>query len=84
MAIEMEGFDSFLDAVSPALPLDTVHVVCVEEKLSLSQRYKLRKLVESEASQKRVQDFYTFIKKFPECNANPEDVYNEVIGKITD
>jgi len=61
---------------------DKVHLLCVEEKLSLLQRYKLRQLIKSEKARKRVQDFSEFIKKFPECDADPEAVYEQIVEKI--
>ena len=86
LAIEMKELNSLVEDTSTALqlPLDKVPLVCIEEKLSLLQRYKLRKLIESEKVQKRVQHFNEFIKKFPECDADPEAVYEQVVEKITE
>lgn len=85
LAIEMKKLNSLVEDTSTALqlPLDKVPLVCVEEKLSLLQRFKLRKLIESERVQKRVQHFNEFIKQFPECDADPEAVYEQVVEKIT-
>jgi hypothetical protein len=81
---EMKNLNSLVEDTSTALqlPLDKVPLVCVEEKLSLLQRFKLRKLIESERVQKRVQHFNEFIKQFPECDADPETVYEQVVEKI--
>jgi hypothetical protein len=86
LAIEMKKLNSLVEDTSTALqlPLDKVPLVCVEEKLSLLQRFKLRKLIESERVQKRVQHFNEFIKQFPECDADPEAVYEQVVEKITE
>ena len=86
LVIEMKKLNSLVEDTSTALqlPLDKVPLVCVEEKLSLLQRFKLRKLIESERAQKRVQHFSEFIKKFPECDADPEAVYEQVVEKITE
>jgi len=86
LAIEMKKLNSLVEDTSTALqlPLDKVSLVCVEEKLSLLQRFKLRKLIESERVQKRVQHFNEFIKQFPECDADPEAVYEQVVEKITE
>lgn len=86
LAIEMKELNSLVEDTSTALqlPLDKVPLVCVEEKLSLLQRFKLRKLIESERARKRVQHFNEFIKKFPECDADPEAVYEQVVEKITE
>jgi len=86
LAIEMKELNSLVEDTSTALqlPLEKVPLVCVEEKLSLLQHFKLRKLIESERTRKRVQHFNEFIKKFPECNADPEAVYEQVVEKITE
>jgi len=80
LAIEMKELKSLVEDASTALqlPLDKVPLVCVEEKLSLLQRYKLRQLIKSEKARKRVQYFSEFIKKFPECDADPESVYEQI------
>jgi len=86
LAIEMVKLNSMVEDTSTALqlPLDKVSLVCVEEKLSLLQRFKLRQLIKSERVQKRVQHFSEFIKQFPECDVDPKDVYEQVVGKITE
>lgn len=73
---------SVLEPASPALA--KAPLVCVEEKLSLVQRYKLREMIESDKARKRVQHFNEFIKKFPECNPDPKLVYEEVVQKIVE
>ena len=85
LAIEMVKLNPLTEntLTTLQLPLDKVSLVCVEEKLSLLQRFKLRKLIESEKVRKRVQHFNEFIKKFPECDADPEAVYEQVVKKIT-
>ena len=82
LTIEMKELNSIVEEASAALklPIDKVPLLCVEEKLSLLQRYKLRQLIESEKARKRVQHFSEFIKKFPECNPNPESVYEQIVG----
>ncbi len=86
LAIEMKQLNSLVEDTSTALqlPLDKVHLVCVEEKLSLLQRYKLRELIKSEKLRKRVQHFSEFIKKFPDCDATPEAVYEQIVEKIAE
>lgn len=80
LAIEMENFNSLVEDASTALqlPLDKVPLLCVEEKLSLLQRYKLKEVIKSAKAQKRVQHFSEFIKKFPECDADPEAVKEKI------
>ena len=84
LTIEMEKLSSRIEDMSTTLqlPLDKVPLVCVEEKLSLLQRFKLRTIIESAKAQNRVQHFDEFIKKFPECDADPEAVYEQIIEKI--
>ena len=50
LTIEMKELNSLVEDASNALglPLEKVPLLCVEEKLSLLQRYKLRQLIESE------------------------------------
>jgi hypothetical protein len=76
----MENFNSLVEDASTALqlPLDKVPLLCVEEKLSLLQRYKLKEVIKSAKAQKRVQHFSEFIKKFPECDADPEAVKEKI------
>lgn len=84
LAIEMKELLVEDPSTTLQLPMDQVPLVCVEEKFSLLQRFKLRKLIESERAQKRVQHFNEFIKKFPECEADPEVVYEQIVEKITE
>ena len=86
LTIEMKELNSLVKDASAALelPIDKVPLLCVEEKLSLLQRYKLRQLIESEKARKRVQHFNEFIKKFPECDAKPEAVYKQIVEKIAE
>jgi hypothetical protein len=85
LKIEMKNFDSFIEEGSAAIQsqLDKVNVICVEEKLSLVQRYKLKQVLKSEKARKRVQHFSEFIKKFPECDVIPAEVISEqIVRKI--
>ena len=49
LAIEMKELNSLVEDMSNTiqLPLDKVPLLCVEEKLSLLQRYKLKELIKS-------------------------------------
>lgn len=80
LAIEMENFNSLVEDASTALqlPLDKIPLVCVEEKLSLLQRYKLKEVIKSAKAQKRVQHFSEFIKKFPECGPDTEALKEKI------
>jgi len=86
LTFEMKELSSLVEDASTALqlPLDKIPLLCVEEKLSLLQRYKLRQLIKSEKARKRVQHFNEFIKKFPECNVDPEAVYEQIAEKIAE
>jgi hypothetical protein len=60
-------------------------LICEESPLSLVERYNLRKLAEAAENQelaKRIQYFRDFIKKFPECDADPESLYEEIVGTM--
>jgi hypothetical protein len=82
LTIQMEKLNPLVENTSTAF--DRVHLLCVEEKLSLSQRYKLRELIKSEKARKRVQHFSKFIKKFPECDTDPKAVYEQIVKKIVE
>jgi len=86
LTMEMTKLNSLVEDTSAALqlPLDKVHLLCVEEKLSLLERYKLREVIKSDKARKRVQYFSEFLKKFPECDADPEGVYQQIVEKITE
>lgn len=79
--MKMENLNSLVEEAAAALqlPLDKVPLLCVEEKLSLLQGYKLKALIKSAKAKKRVQHFSEFIKKFPECDADPETVFQEIM-----
>lgn len=55
-------------------------LVCIEQRTSLVQRYKLRSIVERVKAEKQIVHFDEFIKKFPECAPDPLIIYQ----KITD
>jgi hypothetical protein len=63
------------------LPVDEGPLLCVENKLSLSERFVLRSLVKNEKIERRIQHFSDFIKKFPKCDVDPQDVYDHIIEK---
>jgi hypothetical protein len=86
LAIEMQKLNSLVEDTATVLqlPLDKGPLVCVEEKLSLLQRYRLRELTRSAKARKRVQHFSEFIKKFPECDVDPKVVYEQIAEKIAE
>lgn len=84
LAIEMQNLNSLVEDMSTPLqlPFDEVPLICVEEKLSIVERYKLKSLIKSAKNKKRIQHFSEFIKKFPECDADPGAGYEEFVEKI--
>lgn len=52
---------------------------CVEERLSIIERFKLRRIIENQETRKQVQYFREFIKKFPQCDADSEAVYKDIV-----
>jgi len=84
LMLEMENLDSLLvnAAVAIQLLIDKVPLLCVEQLFSLLERYKLTEVIKSAKARQRVQHFSKFIKKFSECDANPEALYQEVIGNV--
>jgi hypothetical protein len=81
LMLEMKNFRSLVEDASDALqlPLDQVPLLCTENKFSLTQRFRLKEVIRSDKTRKRVQHFSEFIKKFPECDADPETVFQEII-----
>ena len=79
--LEMKNFRSLVDDASDELqlPLNEVPLICTENKLSLIQRFRLKEAIRSAKAQKRVQHFSEFIKKFPECDTDPETVFQEIM-----
>jgi hypothetical protein len=75
--LEMKNLDSPLMEALAALqlPIDKVPLLCTEQPLSLLERYKLREVIKSAKAKERIQHFQKFIKKFPECDPNPEAIY---------
>ena len=87
LGIEMKEVDSTVKKVADAiqLPLDKQPLICVEEKLSLVQRFKLRQIREAadkEKMRRRIQYFSEFIKKFPECGPDQDSVYQQIVQQI--
>lgn len=84
LMLEMKNVNSLIvdTAAELQLPIDRVPLLCVEEKLSLLERYKLKEVIKSAKARKSVQHFSEFIKKFPECDADLEAVYKEVMGNV--
>ncbi len=81
LKLEMKNMNSLLEDTAAALglPIDQVPFVCEEQPLSLLQRYKLRSLLDRAEARKRVQYFDEFIERFPECDVDTEDVFNEAL-----
>ena len=84
LRLEMRKLGTVLEEASEALqlPLDKQPLLCVEEKLSLVQRFRLktiRKKLESKEGKKRIKYFSEFIKQFPECDPEPEDVFTAIM-----
>jgi hypothetical protein len=81
LMVEMKNFRSIVEDASDALqlPLDQVPLLCTENKISLTQRFRLKEVIRSAKARKRVQHFSEFIKKFPECDADPETVFQEIM-----
>jgi hypothetical protein len=85
--VEMQELNSLIADTSEKLqlPLDKVPLVsveCVKDKVSILQRYKLRQIVESTKVKNRVQHYDKFIKKFPECEVDLEEIAQEVGEKM--
>ena len=84
--IEMKKLNPLVEDASTALqlPLDKAHVLCVEEKLSLVERFKLKEVIKNKKARKRVQHFSEVIKKFPECDPDSKAVAEQIFEKIAE
>jgi hypothetical protein len=84
LMLEMKNLDSLVVDAAAALqlPIDRVPLLCTEQPLSLLERYKLKELIKSPETRARAKHFTEFIKKFPECNADPDSVYQEFMGNV--
>jgi hypothetical protein len=80
LKLEMEQLNRMAKKVSTQT--EESSLVCIEEKLSLTQRYKLKEMASSNRTKARVQYFSEFIKKFPECNPDPTQVYQQIVDKL--
>lgn len=80
LTIQMEKLNQLVEDL--LTELDKVHLVCVEDKVLLSQRYKLKELIKGKKIQKRVQHFSEFIKKSRECDPDPEAIFEQIVEKI--
>lgn len=86
LRLEMTKLGSLIEETADALqlPLDQVPLLCVEDKLSLFQRFKLKQALKSEKVRRRVMHFNEFIKRFPECDVDPDYVFQEVFGELAE
>jgi hypothetical protein len=58
-------------------------LLCVEEKLSLVQRYRLKELLTTVETRKRVKHFDHFINQLTDCSVDTPQKYKEIIEKIS-
>ena len=72
LQLEMKNLDLFVEK-----PL-----LCIEQPLSLVERYKLKEIIKSDKARQRVQHYGKFIKKFSECEPEPEKIYEQIIGNV--
>ena len=81
LRLEMKNLRSLVKDTSDALhlPLDQVPLVCTEDKIPLTQRFKLKEVIPSDRARKQIQHFSEFLKKFSECDADSETVFHEIM-----
>jgi hypothetical protein len=82
LMIKMKELNVLVEDTS--IRFDKPHLRCVENKLSLLQRYKLTEVIKSQHAKNRVQYFNEFIRKLPECDVDPKEVLHEIVKKIPD
>lgn len=77
LMLEMDNFKLLVEDASDGLQfsLDKIPLLCTGNKISLTQRFRLKEIIRSAKARKRVQHFIKFIKKFPECDADLETVF---------
>jgi hypothetical protein len=79
LRIQMSEFNQSLPEGQKLPPLpEEGPLECVKEKLSIVERYKLRRVIEMEKAKNRVTFFSDFIKRFPDCDVDPEAVAKEM------
>ena len=81
LVLEMQNMESLIKdypLLAEGIPA-IAGVECVEQKLSLLERFKLRQLIPNDSARKRVQNFSEFIKNFKECDADREAIIEEFI-----
>lgn len=61
------------------LLLDQIPLLSTENRLSLTQRFRLKEVIRSTKARKRLQYFSGFIKKFPECDADQKTIVQEIM-----
>ena len=83
---EMKKLGSLVEETADVLklPIDKTPFICVEEKLSITQRFKLKQRIKGKALRRRVQHFNEFIKQFPECKSDTETLYQEALEQVTE
>jgi len=83
LLVKMQELNSMIPDKSDQIKIP---LVCVEQKLSLLQRYKIKQLIKNKKLAKQVQNFNEFIKKFPECDADIdidiEPVFDHIVEQI--
>ena len=67
-----------MQKITPLLQEIHEPLICVEQKLSLIERYKLRQLTKNTLAKNRIKHFSEFIKKFPDCVPDLENLYQEI------
>ena len=82
----MKQLDSFIKEVlvTLRLPLDKKPLLCIKERLLLLYRFKLKQLINSEKAKKRVVHLNEFINKSPECDVDPEHLFQEIFREMAE
>jgi hypothetical protein len=68
------------------MPLSKGPLICIEEKFSLVQSFKLKEVtgvIRNSKIKKRIQHFNEFIKQFPDCGPDEEIIYEKIIERIS-
>jgi len=84
LILEMKAMDSLLSdtAASLKISIDKVPLRCIEQPLSLVERFKLKEVVKGSDVKKQIKHFSQFIKKFPECDVDREAKLLEMFRKL--
>lgn len=77
----MGNFNALVEDTASQIKLPLDHLLCIEEELSLVERFKLKEVIKSRKAKQATTYFSEFIKGIPECDPNPEAIYEKIMNQ---